>query len=339
MNENRTVFSLFGDIVAHSTLVIGLSLAAAIITALAVLVWPATYASSASFVPENSAQPRIPTGLSGIASQLGISVGGEPSRSPSFYADLLRSRELLTTTLATKIPNPRANPDSITIYDLYRIKGRTPAVRLEDGVKALRNAITVTVDQRTDVVHLDVEARDPTAARDVARLLLRELSEFNLDTRQSIARNRRQFIEGRIAASADDLQTAEGALRSFYDRNHQWQSSPQLRFEEQRLTRQMTVQQELYLTLRREYEATRIEEVNNAPVVTVIDEPQIPGRRIRPRRLLTIIVVTLIAGLLACGLALAIERHRELLASDDPDYRRLQEKVRRLGRPPLRRTS
>ena len=41
-------------------------------------------------------------------------------------------------------------------------------------------------------------------------------------------------------------------------------------------------------------------------------------------------VVTTIAGLLACGLAIAIERHRELIQSNEPDYRRLRDRLRRL---------
>ncbi len=332
MSEHRTVFALLDDIVAHPALVLGLPFGAAILTAAVVLVTPPTYASSASFVPENPSQSRLPAGLSGIASQFGISIGDEPSRSPNFYADLLRSRELLGATLAAKVPDPQRRTDSITVYNLYKVKGRTAELRLDEGVRALRNQITVAVDARTDVVHLDVASRYPTAARDVARLLLQHLSAFNLDTRQSIARNRRQFIEGRVAAAEHDLATAEDALRSFYERNRQWQSSPQLRFEEQRLTRQVSVQQELYLTLRREYEAARIEEVNNTPVLTVIDEPQVPGRRIRPRRTLTVLAVTLILGLLACVLAIAIERHRALLGSGDPEYKRLQERLRNLGR-------
>jgi uncharacterized protein involved in exopolysaccharide biosynthesis len=336
MTEHRTVFSLLDDIASHSALVLGLPFGAALVTAVAVLFVPSTYASSASFVPEAPSQARLPASLSGIASQLGVNIGGEASRSPSFYADLLRSREILSAALAARVPDPQSTSDSITVSDLYKIKGRTPEIRIEEGVKRLRNRITVAVDQRTDVVHLEVAARNPTAARDVTRILLQQLGAFNLDARQSIARNRRQFIEGRVAAAAHELESAEDALRSFYERNRQLQTSPQLRFEEQRLTRQLSVQQELYLTLRREYEAARIEEVNNTPVLTVIDEPQVPGRRTWPKRTLTVLVVALIVGLLACVLAIATERHRELLASGEPAYRRLCERLRSFGR--LRRS-
>jgi uncharacterized protein involved in exopolysaccharide biosynthesis len=331
MTERRTVFSLLDDIAAHPVVVLGLPFTAALVTAGIVLIVPSTYASSASFVPEARSQTRLPAGLSGIASQFGFNIGGEASRSPAFYADLLRSREILSATLPARVPDPEGTRDSITVADLYKVEGRTAELRLEEGVRTLRNRITVAVDPRVDVVHLEVSARYPTAARDVARILLRQLGEFNLDTRQNTARNRRQFIEARVAAAAHDLETAEDALRRFYERNRQLQTSPQLRFEEQRLTRQLSVQQEVYLTLRREYETARIEEVNNTPVLTMIDEPEVPGRRIRPKRTLTVLVVALIVGLLACVLAIATERHRELLASGDPQYRRLLQRLRIVG--------
>jgi len=331
---HRTVFSLLDDVACHLRLVVGLSLAAAVATSGFVLLMPATYTSSGSFVPESQAIQRVPAALAGLASQIGVNVGGEPSRSPAFYADLLRSREVLEKVLSAEIRGPTGGADSVTVYELYHIRAKTPELRLEDGIKALRQRVTVAVDQRTNVVRFDVEARSPVAAHDVARLLLQAVSEFNLDTRQTIARNKRQFIEGRVASTEQELRAAEEALRAFYERNRLWQNSPQLRFEEQRLNRQVAVEQELYLTLRREYETARVEEVNNTPLLTEIDAPQVPGRRTRPKRTLTVLLATAVVCIVACGLAVAIERHRELVQSDEPEYRRLRARLRTITRQP-----
>jgi uncharacterized protein involved in exopolysaccharide biosynthesis len=225
----------------------------------------------------------------------------------------------------------------MTVYGLYRITGSTPERRLDEGIKALRTRITLAVDQRTDVVRVTVEAPHPVAARDVLQLLLDHLADFNVHTRQSTAGERRKFIEGRVTASEQQLRTAEDSLRSFYERNHQWQSSPQLRFEEQRLNRQVAVQQELYLNLRREHETARIEEVNNTPVLTIIDHPAVPGRRIRPQRTMTVMLVTIVVAILASALAIMLQHHHDLLASGDPEYLRFHQRVMEfLGRSPRR---
>jgi capsule polysaccharide export protein KpsE/RkpR len=256
-----------------------------------------------------------------------VNLGAEASRSPAFYADLIRSREILSGALAANIAGAQPG-DSITVSGLYRITGSTPEQRLDEGIKELRRRITLAVDQRTNVVRVTIEAPRAAAARDVLQLLLDRLADFNIHTRQTTAGERRKFIEGRVASSERQLQSAEEALRAFYEKNRQWQSSPQLRFEEQRLNRQVAVQQELYLTLRREYETARIEEVNNTPLLTIIDHPAVPGRRIRPQRMITVLLVTFVVAILASTLALILEHHQDLLASGDPEYVRLYERVR-----------
>jgi uncharacterized protein involved in exopolysaccharide biosynthesis len=336
--DRRTVFPVLEALLRRARWVVGVSVGAAVLTAIIVLVLRPTYSASASFVAENPVTPRLPPGLSGLASQFGMTLGAEASRSPAFYADLLRSREILGQVLRTRIAGPTA--DSITVYELYSVSGPSRERQLDEGIKALRKRITLSVDQRTDVVHVTVEAPYAPAARDVLQVLLNQVADFNLHTRQSTAGSRRQFIEGRVADSEKQLKGAEQSLRAFYDRNRQWQASPQLRFEEQALNRQVAVQQELYLTLRREYETARIEEVNNTPVLTIIDRPTIPGRRSRPRRGLTVLIVTVVVGVLMSVAVIILQNHEDLLASGDVDYLRFYQRIRALrGSSTIRRSS
>jgi uncharacterized protein involved in exopolysaccharide biosynthesis len=330
-SESRTIFPILETLTVRYRFVLGVPFIAAVVTSVIVLLMTPAYTSTASFVPESSPGVQVPAGLAGVASQFGVSLGGQASRSPAFYASLLRSREVLASVLTARIGRGQ---DSMTVFDLYHIQGSSPAQQLEEGIKALQNQMGVTVDQRTDVVRVRLEAPDPLAARDVLQLLLDRLAVFNLDTRQSSAAERRRFIEGRVTNAEQHLRTAEEALRTFYERNRQWQSSPKLRFEEQRLNRQVNVQQDLYLTLRREYETARIEEVNNTPVLTIIDHPSVPGMRSRPRRTMTVLLVTAVAAIIAAVLAILRQQHLDLLAAGDPEYVRFHKRLITLFRKP-----
>src|SRR6266849_3523568 len=204
MSERRTIFPVLEALAVRYKLVLGVPLAAAVITSVIVLLMQPTYAASASFVPENPTEGKLPAGLAGVASQFGLTLGTEPSRSPAFYADVLRSREILSEVLAANVAHAPSG-DSTTIYDLYRIKGSTPERRLEEGTKALRNRITVSADQRTNVVRVTVEAPSAVAARDVLQIMLDRLADFNVHTRQSIAGERRKFVEGRVTDTERQL--------------------------------------------------------------------------------------------------------------------------------------
>ena len=248
---------------------------------------PPTYTASTSFVPEVRSQGRLPAALAGLVSQFNISLGTDGSESPRFYADVAKSRKILDRLLLTRYADPRPTggvADSITLLSILRPGGRNRGDSLERGAKKLSSLISVTVKTQTNIVTVSSESRYPDLAAAVANSLVTYLNEFNTQTRQSRARERRKFIEQRAAQGGGDLRDAEEALKRFYQAYRSWQQSPQLVFEEGRLRRQVEVRQELYLTLQREYETARIEEVNDTPVITVIDVANPPQRKSRPKR-------------------------------------------------------
>jgi uncharacterized protein involved in exopolysaccharide biosynthesis len=155
------------------------------------------------------------------------------------------------------------------------------------------------VDIGTNIVRVDVIAGTPTLAAAAANRLVELLNQFNAERRQSRGHERRRFAEGRVEASAAELRAAEAAVRSFLERNRSYQSSPQLAFEYQGLQRRLNTAQEVYLTLLREFETARIEEVNDTPVLTVIDAAVPPRRKSHPQRALIVSVSAAIAAALA----------------------------------------
>ena len=266
-------------------MVIGLPIALAVVAVVISFLMRPTYTASTTFVPEASAGTKLPSGLAGLAGQFGLSVGADASQSPRFYADVLKSRELLERTLRTRYADPRsATGDSASLLVLLRIGGRSGPDSMSNGVRAFSGQVGTRVDVQTGVVRLAVSSRYPVLAAAVANQMVVYLSDFNTHTRQSQARERRRFVQQRIAEAETELRSAEGTLRAFYERNRTWQQSPQLIFEEGRLRRQVDIRQEVDVTLQREFETARIEEVNDTPVITIIDSATTPQRPSRPRR-------------------------------------------------------
>ena len=280
--------------------VIGLPVTTSLVVlGISFLVQP-TYTATTSFVPEVRSQGRVPAGLAGVAGQLGISLGAEASQSPMFYADVAKSREILDRLLLARYADPLATrdpDDSTTLLSVLRPGGRNGADSLERGAKKLAGLVSVGVDAQTNIVTVKVELPSPDLAAAVANRLVAYVNDFNAQTRQSQARERRKFVEQRVAASEQDLHEAEDALKRFYQANRSWLQAPHLIFEEGQLRRQVALRQELYLTLRREYETARIEEVNDTPVITVIDTAVPPQRKSSPKRRLWAALAFVLTGI------------------------------------------
>ena len=315
-------------------LVVGVPLGAVLLVAVLSLVIPPIYRATVSFVPESRSQARLPAGLSGLAGQLGISLDGDASRSPRFYKEVVTSREIVERVLLDRYPDPRSHgtpADSTTLLEILKVSGSGFAARLDKGTRRLRKLVSTRVDDQTSIVEVRVDARYPELAAEVANRFIYYLNEFNAKTRQSQARERRRFAEERVASAEQELRRAEGELRDFYQRNRSWQQSAELVFEEGRLRRQVAVAQEVYLTLRREYETARIEEVNDVPVITVIDPAVPPQRRSGPSRLLLLALAVLLGGVVAVFGALGGEYVQRMERTDGGEYREFHRLVRALA--------
>jgi uncharacterized protein involved in exopolysaccharide biosynthesis len=320
--DEVSLLELLAVLVKRWKLVVGLPLLAAFVAAVVSLVVPPKFTATASFVPESeSGGMSLPGGLAGIAAQFGVNVPAE-ANSPAFYADVLRSRTLRDEVLQARFPDPRtdAADDSASLLDILGIEGDSPSERTEAGRKKLDDAVSVRVDGETGIVNASVETRYRTLSADVANLFIDLLNRFNLEARQSNAQERRRFIEERMAEAEAELRDAEDDLRDWLERNRQYENSPELRFQYERLQRQVTIKQEVFTSLRRSYEEARIQEVNDTPVITVIDRAVPPDKRSSPKRKLNVFLAVLLGGVLGVFGAFGREFAERARETDRKEY-------------------
>ena len=275
---------------------------------------PPHFLSTAAFIAEaqNTSSALATSGLGALAGQFGIgaSIGG--AQAPVYYADLLETRSILLpildipmTTMDDSVPRP--------LIDRYKIKTPDARYRMERGLARLRSSLRISPDAKTSVVNLAVDARDPLLAYQINQALLAALDRFNVNVRQSRAHNERNFLEARVAATQDDLRSAEADMERFLASNRgDSRTSPSLAFRETALRRKLDMTQTRFVDLTRQLDQARAQEVRDTPAITVLDKPNIPARRYRPRRRQVTLVV-LIVGMIA---AYAVSRLSSLLAAN-----------------------
>jgi len=322
-------------LVKHWRATLGLPLAFGGVTALYTIIATPTYEASTTFAPELRSQNRLPSSLTGLAGQLGMSFGVDASESPRFYAEVLKSRELMARVLQSQYSDPRSREtlaDSATLTEILGRGGHTSADSLDRAMRRLRQRLAITVDMQTNLVRLSVQSEYPELAATVANTFIEHLNEFNAQKRQSQARARRIFVEARIADGEKDLQQAEQELKTFYERNRSWQQAPQLVFEEGRLRRQVEIVKEVYLTLKREYEMARIEEVNDTPVLTVVDAAVPPEKPSGPKRRLWVLSALVLGGMVSVSWAFGAAYLERVRKEAQPEYLEFTGLLRRARR-------
>jgi uncharacterized protein involved in exopolysaccharide biosynthesis len=287
---------------------------AAAAAVIAVVLVPPVYRSHVSFVANSSANKMASMiggsgALAGLASQFGVQGTGDPSESPQFYIELIGSRELLTRLLQSRFLDPRGSTpqDSATLLDILRIRSGDPRRKLEVAVKRMSRAIRGSYDSKTNLVWFDVDAGWPELSAAVANRTLQLVTTFNREQRVSRIRSKRLFLEGRVDSAEFQLRNAEERQRLFYEENRLWRNSPSLVFAEGQLHREVDIASDLYLTLKHQLEAARIDEFNDAAMITVVDSAVAARKPEWPRYGLlgvsTILFGLLLGTLLAGSLA------------------------------------
>ena len=150
-------------------------------------------------------------------------------------------------------------------------------------------------DSKAGVLVLTTEFCYPELAFQVNNYLLQLINEYILNSLKGQAKEKRTFIEERISEISEDLKVSENRLARFKERNLDT-DAPKVFLEEQRLLRQVTLNQELYIQLKKQYELARIEEKNDQPLIEILQRPEIPLWRSMPKRKLMVIIGTIVGA-------------------------------------------
>jgi uncharacterized protein involved in exopolysaccharide biosynthesis len=284
-------------------LVARLALLGAVLGLATGLVKGRTYTAHAAFMPQSR---RTNASLSGLAAQFGLALPtADGTQSPAFYSDLVTSRELLKPMLDSRYGGK-------TLEQWLEPNGSTAAIRRERLIDRLTDMIDPTVAQKTGVVRVNVTAPDPVLAAQLDSALLYQLNRFNLESRQSQASAERRFTEQRLAEVRVALAVAEDRLRTFLESNRGFAQSPQLTVQQERLNRDVTLQQQLFLTLSQAYEQAKIEEVRDTPVITILERPEVPVRPDSRKSIIRVIVGMFLGMLVGVTIAMARAADRGL---------------------------
>jgi tyrosine-protein kinase Etk/Wzc len=202
----------------HPALVGGSVLGAVLLAGAACLVLPRTYEARATLLPAGKNSPRVSALLSNLGGLADLAGLGQslPEEGADFLVNVLESRTLAERVVEREKLLPilyRREVDPAT----GAWKGRKPD--LSEAVDRMRDGIlSVSVNKR-GMVSVAARFGDPDVAARIANAAVSELEEFLKRHQGSSSSRSVAFLERRKKEVAEELRTAEEALRRFCETN------------------------------------------------------------------------------------------------------------------------
>ncbi len=278
-----------------------------------------TFTASAKFLPSKNPE---------MVSRMGTLIGAgggkletlEDNVTSEYYAELLKSAPFLER-IAHKAFKSKSAEGEFDLFAYYKIKGGDEAQKLSKAIRAMSGSLKVSVDRTTKVIGLSYSTKERELSAAIVNAFLDELVLYNQDIKDTKAKQNRVFIENQVAENHALLKKAEAELADFTARNKKI-VTPELELELDRLKRSVKVQEEVYITLKKQLELAKIEEQEKKPVIEIIERASPPLFKSKPRTKLNVILAFFLGSVVFVVLAFVLEFFSKSKANlEDEKYR------------------
>jgi len=275
------------------------------------------YVATAKFLPSKN-----PDMISRMGTLIGV--GGkiesfEDNVTADYYTELLKSSFILERVARKKIFSKKLGKE-IDLITYYNVPAKTETERILKTIKVIAGNLKVSTDKRTNVVSISYSSYEPELSAAIVNAFLEELIIYNQNIRNTKAKQNRIFIERQLEETRKLLKKAEAELAEFTAKNKKI-VTPDLELEYERLKRNVKVQEEVFITLKKQLELAKIEEEEKKPVIEIIENATVPLTKSKPKTKLNIII----SGLLSIFIFTFIAFFLEFFSKTNRDDKRYKE--------------
>lgn len=288
---------------------------------------PKYVSTSTVLLPEN--QTTNLGGLSGLASQFGLSIpvaGQTDLSSPAILPDIVASRTFAEKILYKKFYTKKFEKE-LTLLSILTHGDKPPELEenllVTEALSNLADLIEFNRGISSPFSQIKVTTFEADFSKKLANEVLIELEQINRYFKIQSLDEKITFINQRINSVEKDLKKSEQRLKLFNEQNRQI-NSPSLVLEQERLDRDVEIQKGIFLTLKQQLELAKIEEVQEANILQVLDYPQLAIGPSNKNLKKTILIATIIG--LGIGIFLAFIR--SYLEKPSVDDRKNFKKIR-----------
>lgn len=256
----------------------------------------------------------LPSKNPDMISRMGTLVGGgqiesfQDNVTSEYYAEIIKSGSFLERIAAKKWLEGKdgAGGAGIDLGQYYKVVAASDKERLLRTVEKIGKKLDTSTDRTTKVVSLSYTTKNAALSAAIVNGILDDLIVYNQDIRDNKAKQNRVFVENQLKDNLELLRQAESALADFSGRNKRI-VTPELEVESDRLKRAVKVQEEVYITLKKQLELAKIEEQQKKPAIEIIQRAEAPLRKSGPSTVKNVMLAGFAGLVLFMGLAFMLE--------------------------------
>jgi len=167
----------------------------------------------------------------------------------------------------------------------------------EDAVQLLDDLIFVD-EKNSGLIEVIVLMDEPQLAADIANFISDYVVKYVGEEQRVFARKTKVFLKTMLDSSQSELKESEIDLTLFKEKNPLSLDTPELQLERIRLIRKVEVNQEVYITIRKQYELSKIEESKERLFVNILDNAKPSLYKEYPKRFIIMLCFTFLGTLL-----------------------------------------
>jgi uncharacterized protein involved in exopolysaccharide biosynthesis len=280
---------------------------------------PPQYTASAKFLP--SKNPEMTSRMGTLIGTSGRVETIENNVTSAYYTELLKSSPFLERIVQQKFLIKKKG-EEINLISYYGNEIEKGTDSLSRVINTVAQQLEISTHRTTKVVTISYSTEESELSAAIVNAILEELIKYNQDMKDNKARLNREFIENQLEENRKLLKEAEAALIDFTAKNKKI-ATPDLEVELDRLKRNVKVQEEVFITLKKQLELAKIEEQEKTPVIQIIEQASVPLHKSNPKTKRNVMLAGFVSLFFFIGLAFVLdyvskltldkERYKELL--------------------------
>ena len=263
------------------------------------LLLPVIYSSSTTFI-NSQTESSSASGLSGVASLVGINLSGMSSGSeipPTMYPQIGESVEFKRTLVDSYIDEKEqiklgdflANYNSIE-KSVTENSNKLFISEFENELfDVMNDVISISVDQKEGFVTISANMPNSEYAANTCINAREILQKIIIDSRIKSAKQKLEYSEKQLASKRIEFEEIQNKLAYFNDSNINLVTSSVIN-ERDKLEAEFQIINAVMIELSKQVEQRKLQVSEDTPVFSIVKEASMPVKRSSPKRTLVVLI-------------------------------------------------